>query len=200
VYSPVLLPEPPLQQDDEIKEFVKREFEINNRHYLDRIADIAKGNPRLAVMAAQVAKRENTLDSISDATALYEEYFSSIQKDLEEINQLNLLKVAGIIVFFRSVDRSNKEMMNAIEAAFGIPDYQFWTISQKLHELELFDMYENEVIRVADQVLATYLFYLSFFKEKTADFGILLEQFFPGFRSKFIDAINPVLSAFNGYN
>ena len=187
----------PVMQDDEIKQFVEGEFEIRNGHYLDRIADIAKGNPRLAVMAAQIAKQENTLQSISDVTTLYEEYFSSIQRDLAEIHQPSLLKVAGIIVFFRSVDRSNKEMMKAIETAFGIPDHVFWEAAQRLHELELFDMYENEVVRVADQVLATYLFYLSFFKEKVADFGTLLERFFPGLRSRFVDAINPILSAFN---
>jgi len=184
-------------QDDEIKQFVENEFEIKNHHYLDRIVDISKGNPRLAVMAAQIAKKENTLNSIRDVTVLYEEYFSSIQKDLAEINQANLLNVAGIIVFFRSVDRSNEELMKAIEKGFKIPANIFWEAAQRLHELELFDFYENEVVRVSDQVLATYLFYLSFFKEKVADFSVLLEHFFPAHRSRFIDAINPILNAFD---
>jgi len=148
-------------------------------------------------MAAQIAKDKNTLHSIRDVTVLYEEYFSSILKDLVEINQPNLLIVAGVIVFFRSVDRSNKETMRAIETAFGIPDDIFGGAAKHLHELELFDFYENEVVRVSDQVLATYLFYLCFFREKVADFGVLLEHFFPGFRSRFVDAINPILNAFD---
>jgi hypothetical protein len=184
-------------KDDEIKQFVETEFGIRNHLYLDRIVDIAKGNPRLAVMAAQIAKKENTLQSIGDVTALYEEYFSSIQKDLVEINEPDILKVAGIIVFFRSVDRSNKETMKAIENAFEISDDMFWAASQRLHELELFDIYENEVVRVSDQVLATYLFYLAFFKEKVADFSILLRHFFPAFRSGFVEALNPILNAFD---
>ena len=194
VYTEIELP---IMKDDEIKQFVESEFGIKNHLYLERIIDIAKGNPRLAVMAAQTAKRENTLDSIGNVTALYEEFFSSVQKDLTEINQPNLLKTAGIIVFFRSVDRSNKEIMRAIETAFGITGDIFWADAQHLHELELFDFYENEVVRVSDQVLATYLFYLSFFKEKVADFGVLLEHFFPAFRSRFVDALNPILSAFD---
>ena len=66
-------------QDDEISQFVEGEFGIRNRHYLDRIVDIAKGNPRLAAMASQIAKKENTLISVRNVTALYEEFFSSMK-------------------------------------------------------------------------------------------------------------------------
>lgn len=194
VYTEIELP---IMKDDEIKQFIESEFGITNHLYLERIIDIAKGNPRLAVMAAQTAKRENTLQSIDNVAALYDEFFSSVQKDLSDINQPNLLKVAGIMVFFRSVDRSNKEMMGAIEKAFKIPSDIFWETAQRLHELELFDIYEDEVVRVSDQVLATYLFYLAFFKEKVADFGILLQHFFPAFLSRFIEALNPILNAFD---
>jgi len=48
-------------EDKEIKQLIDEEYGIRNHLYLDRIADIAKGNPRLAIMAAEVAKRENTL-------------------------------------------------------------------------------------------------------------------------------------------
>jgi hypothetical protein len=51
---------------EEIKKFLQVEFKINNHLYLDRIVDIAQGNPRLAVMAAQVAKDRKTLKSIRD--------------------------------------------------------------------------------------------------------------------------------------
>ena len=54
-------------------------------YIFDHIVNIAQGNPRLAVMAAQVAKRENTLQSILDVSALYDEYFSSIRQDLEDL-------------------------------------------------------------------------------------------------------------------
>jgi hypothetical protein len=194
VYTEIELP---IMKDDEIKQFVESEFGIRNHDYLERIIDIAKGNPRLAVMAAQTAKRENTLQSIDNVAALYAEFFSSVQKDLSDINQPNLLKVAGIMVFFRSVDRSNKEMMESIEKAFKIPNDIFWEAAQRLHELELFDIYEDEVVRVSDQVLATYLFDLAFFKEKVADFGTLLQHFFPAFLSRFAEALHPILNAFD---
>jgi hypothetical protein len=87
--------------------------------------------------------------------------------------------------------------MNAIGTAFGSSSAVFWEEAQRLHELEIVDMYEDEVVRISDQVLATYLFYLAFFKQQTLDFSVLLECFFPSFIERLRDVINPVLNAFN---
>jgi trehalose/maltose hydrolase-like predicted phosphorylase len=32
--------------------------------------------------------------------------------------------------------------------------------------MEVLDMFENKVVKISDQILSTYLFYLVFFKEK----------------------------------
>lgn len=182
--------------DEQITQFVSAACDIHNHHYLDRIVDIAKGNPRLALMAGRVAVRENTLRSIADVSALYDEYFSSIRRDINGLEDKNLLKTAGIIVFFRVIDRSSA-VMPAITSVFNITGEQFWEAAHRLHELEVLDMYEDEIVRVSDQVLATYLFYLAFFKERVISFSVLLEHFFPQFRHRLIDVLNPLLSAFD---
>ena len=184
-------------EDKQIKELVEKIYGIFNHRYLDRIAGISKGNPRLAVMASQIAKREETLHSIRDVSALYDEYYSSIRKDLADLDNQDLLKVAGVMTFFRTVDRSNEEVMKAIENAFGIAPATFWKAATKLHELEVLDMYENEVVKTSDQVLATYLFYLAFFKEQVLEFSTVLEHSFPKYYHKLTDAIYPVLDAFD---
>ena len=46
------------------------------------------------------------------------------------------------------------------------------------------DLYENEVVRISDQVLSTYLFYLAFFKEKIIIFSDILQNYFPDYRAK----------------
>lgn len=186
--------------DDQIKGLIADEYEIRNSHYLDRIVEIARGNPRLAVMAAEVAKK-GPLNSIYDVSGLYDNYFSSIREDLKgegaDFRNADLLKVAAIVSFFKAVDRTNEEMMNSIEQAFGITRAAFWEAADRLHELEVLDMHEDEVARVSDQVLGTYLFYLAAFKERAIDFGALLCHFFPRLRQRLIDSINPVLSAFD---
>ncbi|MFQ5713181.1 MAG: hypothetical protein ACE5GU_04055 [Candidatus Scalinduaceae bacterium] len=183
--------------DNEIKKLVQDEFEINNHLYLDRIVDIAQGNPRVAIMAAKVAKDSNTLESIRDVSELYDIYYSSIKSDLDALNNENILKAAGIVAFFRSVDRTNNNLMSDIEGIFSISAEDFWEVAKTLHDMEVLDMFENEVVKTSDQVLATYLFYLVFIKEKILDFSILINDLFPQFKQRLVDAINPILNTFN---
>jgi hypothetical protein len=187
--------------EEQIKGLIKDEYGIHHHLFLDRIAEIAIGNPRLAVMAAEIAVKEGSFESISNVSNLYDNYFSSIRKDIQEVDAklmgANLLRVAGIISFFKTIDRTNQEMMEAIEEAFDITTSDFWEAADRFHSLEVFDMYENDIVRVADQVLATYLFYLSVFKEQRLSFEALIRCFFPKFRHRLIDTINPILSAFD---
>ena len=184
-------------EEEQIKQLVEDECDIRNPLFLERIADIARGNPRLAMMTAKVAKQKGTLQSIGDVSTLYDEYFASIREDLEELGTQNHLKVAGIVTFFRAVDCSNDEMTNVIDKAFGISSETLWKAAQRLQDLEVFDMYEHEGVRISDQAFATYLFYLAFFKERVLDFAALLNHFFPRLRHRLIDAINPVLNSFD---
>jgi len=186
--------------DDQIKGLITDEYDIKNYHYLNRIVDIARGNPRLAVMAAEVAKTAS-LSSIYDVSGLYDSYFSSIRDDLKgegaDLRSTDLLKVSGIVSFFKAVDRTNDELMCSIENTFSITRLAFWEAADRLHDLEVLDMHEDEVVRVSDQVLGTYLFYLAVFKERTIDLGAVLGHFFPRLRQRLIDSINPVLNAFD---
>ena len=182
---------------EEIKGFIEKQYSITNHAYLDRISDIAGGNPRLAVMAAVLAVQENTLESISDVSALYDEYFSSISDDLKKLQNTNILKVAGIISFFRSLDKSNTEAMELIQNVFGISPEDFWRSVEYLHGAEIVDVYEKEVVKINDQVFATYLFFLCFFKEKNLSFSLLLENFFPSQLDRLRDALYPCLNSFD---
>lgn len=183
--------------DDEIKSLIQDEFNINNQYYLNRIIEIAQGNARIAVMAAKVAKDNDTLESIRDVSELYDTYYSSIRADLDALKDENILKVAGIVSFYRNVDRTNSDLMSGIEKAFDISAKEFWQSIQILHDMEVVDMFENEVVKISDQVLATYLFYLVFFKEKLLGFDVLLEDLFPQFKQRLVDAINPILNTFD---
>jgi len=184
-------------KDDEVKDLLSTTLEIHNHSYQDRIIEIAEGNPRLAIMAGNVAIEQRSLQALNDVSTLYDVYFSSIKSDLEALNDSRLLKVAGIVAFYRNVDKSLSEQMQEIETAFGIDVDTFWQCSQQLHDMEVFDMYENEVVKLSDQVLATYIFYLVFIKESKLSFELLLDNFFPKYKKKIIDSINPVFRVFN---
>jgi hypothetical protein len=55
--------------------------------------------------------------------------------------------------------------------------------------MEVLDMFENEVVKISDQILSTYLFYLVFFKKKLIDFSILINDndLFPQYKQRLID-------------
>ncbi|HEU4322912.1 MAG TPA: hypothetical protein VFS21_07150 [Roseiflexaceae bacterium] len=182
---------------EQISDLVKLQYKIHNHLYLERIAFISAGNPRLAMMAAQVAVNQNTLQSIRDVSQLYEVYFRSIRNDLASLNNKNIVQVAGIIAFFRTVDRSNEILMQEIVQAFKISESEFWLAAIQLHEIEVVDMYEDEVVRISDQVLSTYLFYLAFFQENTNSFEIIINHFFSQFSWRIIDSLYPVINSFD---
>ncbi|HDV5709956.1 TPA: ATP-binding protein [Legionella pneumophila] len=184
-------------EKSELKELIGKLFGITNNLWLDRICDIAAGNPRLAMMAAKTAIAANSLESIRDISSLYDQYFSSIKSDLQELNNPDMLRVAGIISFFRTLDKTNEKLMESIYTAFSIDENRLWQSIQRLHELELVDIYENQVVKISDQVLSTYLFYLCVFKNKVISLKVILEQFFPSQINRIRDAIYPCLNSFD---
>ncbi|WP_419420692.1 hypothetical protein ACNVED_05170 [Legionella sp. D16C41] len=184
-------------EKEQIRELIQKLYNISNGLWLDRICEVASGNPRIAVMAAKVAIEENNLNSIKDVSSLYDRYFSSIRDDLQELDDPNILKCAGIISLFKSIDKANDKLMRTIWKAFNIDSHTLWQLAQRLHELELVDIYEEEVVKIKDQVLATYLFYLCVFKQKAIDLKIILEQLFPNQINRIQDAIYSCLNAFD---
>lgn len=148
-------------------------------------------------MAAKTAIEKGNLNGIRDVSTLYDQYFSSIRADLEELDDENVLKAAGIICFYRTVDKSNEQLMETIQNVFQIDQNNFWSVAQRLHEYELVDIHENEVVKIGDQVLATYLFYLCVFKNEVLKFPTILDNFFPSQISRIRDALYPCLNVFD---
>lgn len=182
--------------NNQIKELVQTLYDINNSLYLDRISRISGGNPRLAIMAAKLAVKHKTMESIQDVSSLYDEYYASLKDDLKDLEDEDVLKVAGIISFFRVIDRTNQELMETIKDVFEVNPDEFWDVTKRLHEYEVVDIYEKEVVKINDQVFSTYIFYLCFFKNRIIDFSILMDSFFPSQINRFRDAIYPCLDSF----
>lgn len=181
--------------DKVIAQLVEAEYRIQNYFYHERINQISNGNPRLAMMAASVASKANALDSIHDASSLYDKYFEWIVQDIKELKNLNLLKVAGVVSFFRVIDLSNEKQLQLIEQAFDITATTLRENIRTLYEREILDVYEGEIIRISDQILSTYIIYLLFFKEKIFSFFSLLKFFF--LSENLSDVLNSILQSFS---
>lgn len=183
--------------DDQIKELTDTLFGIKNGAYQTRIQEIACGNARLAVMASKVAVETNQIDSIQNVTSLYDDYFGQNDNVKAVVEDEKLMATACAISFFRKVDKLNETQMEWVQKSFGIQLEEFWELVRVLHKNELVDLYEDEVVRISDQVLSNYLFYISVFEKKIIPFSVIVNNFYPRFTETIIDSLNPVINAFD---
>ncbi|WP_028865613.1 DNA replication protein [Psychromonas aquimarina] len=183
--------------DEQIKELIVELFDINNSEYQQRIQEISGGNARLAIMASKVAIETNQIDSIQNVASLYDDYFGQNENIKEVVENEKLMAVVCAISFFRKVDKLNDSHMDWVQNSFGISPEEFWEYVGVLHKNELVDLYENEVVKISDQVLSTYLFYLSVFEKKTIPFSLIVNDFYHDFKRTIVDALNPVISSFD---
>lgn len=183
--------------NDQIKNLLEELFNIKNFKYQQRIQDIAEGNARLAIMAARVAVEKQSIQSIQNVATLYDDYFGNNDSVKEIIDNPNLLLTACAISLFRKIDKLNEDQMSIVRDLFGIQGSDFWDHVQHLHKLEIVDLYEDEVVRMSDQVLSTYLFYSAVFHKKAISFSAIVKNIFPRFKGAIADALNPIIRAFD---
>ncbi|MCX7748202.1 MAG: hypothetical protein N2645_15150 [Clostridia bacterium] len=182
--------------DENLKKILMSEsIGIKNHLYLDRICTVSSGNPRLAIMAAIVAKEQNTIESLRDVSNIYRNYFGSI---LEKVTAQSpdLLITLGILCYFQSLDKAS-ETYSKVKQFFNFEEAQLWGMIRRLYELEVVDIYNNEVIKISDQVLATYFCYYTLIEEQIVDFSLVLNHFFYTYKEKMTDVIYPMLSTFD---
>ena len=182
---------------DQIVTLISTLYNIKNPEYQRRITEIANGNPRLAVMASSIAVDTSSLGSLYDAAEIYNKYYGENNNVKSIIANSKLMKTACIISFFRMVDASNDNQMTSIEKIFGLTTDDFWESVKILHQYELVDLYEDQIAKISDQVLSTYLFYITVFKNRILRFSVLVKNFYPELCSNIIDSIQPVINSFD---
>jgi uncharacterized protein YlzI (FlbEa/FlbD family) len=182
--------------DKEIEGIIKAPpISIGNGRYYDPILRIADGNPRLAIMAAYLAKKEQKIESLSDVSELFDSYFSTFIKDEGEFADAESLKCLGLISFFYTIPFKNKSVTNDILKNFGISFDKFVDAIDRLEKLELVEI-QFEHVKVSEQNLATYFFYKCFIKNNLLSFQTLLENYFFQNQSRFRDTVIPANNTF----
>src|SRR3990167_483066 len=183
--------------DDQVKELSEILFGIKNGEYQKRIQEVSCGNPRLALMASRIAVETNQIQSIQNVTSLYKDYFGENENVKQVVDDDKLTLTACAISFFRKVDKLNEQQMRWVENSFGIQPEEFWELVDVLHKNEIVDLYEDEVVKISDQILSTYLFYIVVFDKKVMPLSSIVNEFYPGCTRTIVDSLNPVISAFD---
>lgn len=184
--------------DEEITEIISsNSFKILNEHYQDKIKELSDGNARLAVMAARLANEKQTDFLYGDVIELFDLYFNTFISDFDLFEDKTVLKILGIISFFFTIDRKDKEFIYSICDLFNIDYYAFNEAIEDLHRRELVEILFDHV-RISEQVMATYFFYKVFIKDELLPFSVLLNNYFSKWKSRFKDSIIPANNSF-GY-
>jgi len=190
---------------NQIRKIIESEpFNINVQIAQDRIIEISRGNPRMAIMASMVALKYNNISRLNNAYEIYEYFFKSIFDDIQKEKELEKphFKILGIISHFGFIDKNSEELNSEIFKVFEVNENEFWEISSELHNLELVDMYEDQIVKISDQVLSTYIYYIAFFKSDYFSYSKILKNFYYNerFTELVTDALYPVVKIFYSNN
>lgn len=180
--------------NDEIQAILKSNLEIQNSEYLDRITMIANGNARLAILAGYYAI-QNGFHGLKNATDVFKSYYGEIinsqNLQMQEINVLFIVSLLGTV----KVDDSN-ELASEILQYFNIDTLSFLNICHKLNEMELLDLYQDQIARISDQSFGNYLLEHVLLEKKYISVRKLLSYGFPKFKTKIIYALNTLVNLF----
>ena len=187
-------------KDDQIKEIVKRQFGILNSSYLDRIAAIAEGNARIAMLAGKIALDANRLDSINDASALYEEYYGPVLRDTMLNNDTSLLASAGITAFLETIHLDYIDPILSILADAGISKDIFIDNLFRLSDLEIVDIYHDKAVKFSEQSFANYILKYVFCDKRLLPLSQMLEVCFFQSQQRTMNAVNALLRVYRSEN
>lgn len=166
-YKEFIVPE---FKDEEIGKIIESALPNLKYHYdiKRKIVDLAKGNARIALMATYSVTTDSETNYLNSPVLLYEKYFKKISDEIGIFNNPIILKSVAIVSFFGVLDRNNDELKNTLSNKFSIDWNELWTAIMELHNGEILNVYFNEIVKVTDQVLATYAFYKCFIDKKSA--------------------------------
>ena len=168
---------------------------VKNPVLIDRICDISKGNARLSIMASSVAIEENDLSSLSNTIKIYDKFFKDLNNIFLNSSNEKTKKTLGIIAFFHIIDKNIPP--TDLYTNFEISETDFWDSIYELYNYEIVDLYENQVCKINDQIIATYYFYKIVFDEKLLTLESFLLNYFPKYSERMREAIFPSANTFD---
>ena len=182
--------------DDQIQAIIKDNYSITNDKYLERIARIAEGNCRIAVLAAKVSCDTNRLDSISDATGLYSDYYGRVLEESGLNTDNCLLKTAGIMAFLNSIRLDYIDQLLPVLSIGTLDKESFIDCLYRLHDNELIDIYYDQAVVFSEQCLSNFVLKHVFCDKKLLSLSQMIRVCFSTYSSKTIQAVSTLINVF----
>ena len=179
--------------DEEIKDILKTNLGILNPNYLKRIAEIANGNARLAILAG-IRAVDVGYQAIFNAEDIFRNYYGRIlsEADLtkDDVIMLFLITVAG------PIKEGENQLYIDLKKQYG-PKIEEVETTEKLYSLELIDWFKNVITKVSDQSLGNYILYYVLYEKRWINIEDLITIAFPQYKNKAVFALKTIIDIFN---
>jgi len=159
--------------DKAILEIVKNALGINNESYLDAINNIAKGSPRLALMAGKIAVEKQSIESLSNLATLFSEYYKPIFSRMQKYGFENFMKTLSILAILGPTNLDDF-LVKGLCSIFGITQQVFNHTINDLDKLEIINRYDSGFIKIAEQNFRFFIFHSEVIRKNTS----AIEQIF----------------------
>ena len=179
-------------KDDEIKGIVKENLNIINDVYLQRIAEVSKGNIRLAMLAGMKSVDDGFM-AIRNAEDIFKIYYGTIMEGIG-LGKSDLL-LMFLVSFLGPIRYKENDFYRQMIKQFEIEDSEE-NIIEKLYSLELLDWFKGEIVKIADQSFGNYVLYYVLFVKRWITIENIIESGFPKFKNKIIYALNTLVELF----
>lgn len=180
--------------DDDIKKAIEKNTSIHNIEWLKKIAEISKGNIRVAFIAASVATQEE-----KGLTSFFniENIINSFYKDqiIKISNSTNLIITAGIISFFKSIYLNQLFYISLILKIAGISKQEFLSCVNDLIAMELVDECVG-VVKMSDQCFSDYLLNYVFIEKKYIKLSDIIVSAYKFYKKRIIKSLNTILNTY----
>lgn len=179
-------------KDDEIKRIVKENLNIINDVYLQRIAKVAKGNIRLAMLAGMKSVDDGFM-AIRNAEDIFKIYYGTIMEGIG-LGKSDLLLIF-LVSFLGPIRFKQNDFYRQLIKQFEIEDSEE-NIIEKLYSLELLDWFKGEIVKITDQSFGNYVLYYVLFVKRWITIENIIQLGFPKFKNKIIYALNTLVELF----
>ncbi|EMB53040.1 TPA: ATP-binding protein [Streptococcus mutans] len=169
-----------------LNQFSKHDFSYEEIRHINTIS---KGNPRIAVIAAKLSSSQdlsNSNDEVDILKDYYEEILTKNNINREEQKVLFILSYLKKIRLDSLVD--NQEFTKLLKIT-DITEKEFRDEVEKLHERELCNIYNNKIVKIADQSLDDYIV-IKFLINKKVSVLEILRELYPLNNQKVVQILN----------
>lgn len=183
-------------EDEALRTILVESFNVRNERYQRRILEIASGNARLAVMAARTAIDTNDLSRLHDATDIYVALFRSVERDLPFVATADAVRALGVLALFGQLSMAGGGIDDSVTGLSGLTKDAFRVVVEHLADVEVVDLFDNDIARVTDQTFAAFALYQALFVRRLVPLEAAIATLYPSRRGAVIEALSGVVRAF----